>query len=394
MSDQPADSGINRFFQHVGLFQFASCLAGVFVFALLLRQGVSPPVIFLSMAGVFCLRFSLRPLVLLLARAVGLRGAMVTGTVLSCLQYLAIGRVEGVDGWLVAWVVATAAGDVIYWTLFHVIFASVGQQARLGRQTSLRQIISSAASIAGPPLGGLLLTWFPPVIAFSVAALLRVLSAIPLMGIPDPPFVREAPPDAYRAGRHAAAVFMTDGWVCCSSGIAWGMIAYVGLGQRYDTLGAAIATASLAGALAGVFLGRLVDFGRARQAVYLNVAAGVAINLIQAAAGYEPARIVGGMLAAALLGGLAAPSIMPAVYIAVQAAPCTLRAQIAAEGGWDCGAVLATLCCAALTWLGAPLQAGILLAIPALFVQSWLLVHLYGSGAKARPGGEALAPGD
>jgi DHA1 family inner membrane transport protein len=379
-------SDINRFFTHVGVFQFGSSLAGAFVFAVLLHQGVPPPVIFLAMAGICFFRFVFRPIVLVLAKAVGLRGAMVAGTVLSCIQYLVLAQVEGVDAWLIAWVVATASGDVIYWTTFHVIFASVGQQARLGRQTGFRQVIMSITAILAPPVGGLLLTWFPPYVAFSAAAFLRVISAVPLLGIEEPPFSRIAPKEAYRAGRFGAAVFMTDGWIICSSTVAWGMIAFRGLGSRYDTLGAALAAASIVGALGGFLLGRLVDLGRARKAVYLNVAACVAIFLIQAVAGYDPARIVGAMIVGALLGGLAMPSMMPAVYTAVRAAPCSLRFQIATEGGWDAGAIAVSLTCAAMAAWGAPLQAAILLAIPMLFVQARLLVGHYGPREELQSG--------
>jgi DHA1 family inner membrane transport protein len=376
---------INRFFTHVGIHHFASCMAGVFVFAVLLRQGVTPAFVFLSMAAIFCLRFSLRPLVLVVAKRIGLRGAMIAGTVLSSLQYLALARVGGMDAWLGAWIVATAGADVLYWMLYHVMFAAAGEQDKFGRQTGFKQVVMSVASIVGPPIGGLLLTWYSPIVAFSVAALLRVISALPLLGVVDPPFDRVAPPDAYRAGRFGATVFMTDGWVICSAGFAWGIIVFQGLGGRFDSLGEALALASLVGALGGFVLGRLVDVGRARRAVYVNVAAGVAIFLSQAAAGYDPARIVAALIIGALLGGFSIPSMMPAVYTAVQTAPCPLRFQIATEGGWDAGAIAASLTGAMVAAFGAPLQVMILLAIPMLFFQAWLLMGHYGPREDAGP---------
>ena len=62
-------SDINRLFAHIGLFQFGSCLAGVFFIALMLRRGVPPAFVFLAYAGIFASRFALRPLVIVLAKA-------------------------------------------------------------------------------------------------------------------------------------------------------------------------------------------------------------------------------------------------------------------------------------------------------------------------------------
>ena len=376
-------SDINRLFAHIGLFQFGSCLAGVFFIALMLRRGVPPDMVFLAYGAIFALRFALRPLVIVLAKAVGLRGAMVAGAALSSLQYLTLPRVEGIDGWLAAWVATAAVGDVVYWTLFHVMFAAMGDQAKLGRQNAIRQVISAGASILGPPLGGFLLTRFDPTVAFTAAGVLRVASAFPLFDAVDPPFERQAPADAYRAGAFGALVFATDGWVICSAGLAWSMIAYLGLGERFDTLGLALALAGAVGALGGVALGRLVDLGHARRAVFLNLAAMSLVFAAQAAAGRNPAMIIAAMILAALLGGLSVPSMMPAVYVALQDAPCSLRFQFATEGGWDMGAIAASLTCAGLTALGAPLQVAILLAIPMLFAQAWLLVAKYKSRAQS-----------
>ncbi len=382
-----SSASFNYFLAHTGLYQFSSNLAGVFFVAFMLKQGVPQPLVFLSMAGVFALRFCLRPLVVELAKVAGLRGALVVGTVVSCLQYLTLARLQGVDVWLLAWVVATAVGDGIYWTLFHVVFAAVGDGDKLGRQTSVRQLMFAAASVGGPPIGGLMLTAFSPWVAFTVAGLMRAASSLPLLGIAEPPFEREAPSGAYRAGAFGAAVFMTDGWNICGAGVAWAMISFYGLGERFDSLGLALSAASAVGAAGGFVIGRLVDLGHATRAVLVNLLAAVSVLVAQSAAASHPTLVVGAMVFAALAGGLSIPTMMPAVYGAIKGAPCALRFQFATEGGWDTGAVAASLCAAGLAWLGWPLWSIVLSAIPALMVQAGLLVSKY----KSRTDAVALA---
>ena len=381
-------ANFNRFLAHTMLYQLSTNVAGVFFLAFMLRQGVPKSVVFLSMAGVFTLRFCVRPLVIELAKRVGLRGAMVAGTLVSCLQYLTLVRLEGVDPWLLAWIVATAIGDGIYWTLFHVMFAAVGDEKKLGRQTSVRQLMFAAAAIFGPPLGGLMLTAFPPWVAFASAGLMRAASALPLLGLADPPFERVAPAGAYKAGKFGAAVFMTDGWTICGAGIAWGMVCFYGFGEHFDSLGLAIAAASAVGAAVGVFTGRLVDLGHATRAVLVNLSAGVGVVLSQAAAGERPAYIVAAMIFAALAGGLSIPTMMPAIYGAIKEAPCPLRFQFAAEGGWDLGAVAGALAGAAMASLGYSLSTIIVFAIPALMAQAGLLKTRYEARRAADAAGD------
>lgn len=363
---------------HVAFSQFAASLAGVFLVPFLLERGTPVPVIFLSVAGMLGGRFCLRPLVIVLAKAIGLRNSMVVGTLLSSLQYLVLARVDGVGFWLFAWIVTTSVGDVVYWTLFHVLYARIGDPGRLGRQTGVRQSLYTIVGIVGPLVGGLLLTHYPSSVAFAVAAASRALSAAPLLPIRDPDFLHKAPPGAYRAGGFGAAVFLTDGWCACGAGVAWGIIAFSGLRERFDTLGYAMSAASVVGALGSVAIGRLVDLGQASRAVIINMAAAVGLLIAQATAGSASA-IIATMIVGALAGGFSTPAMMPAVYGAAQQAPCALRFQFATEGGWDAGAVAAAILAAGLVTAGAPLWIVVLVGIPALLVQAFLLLRKYWS---------------
>ena len=378
----PGASDIRRLFLHFGLFTLAVTISGVFSSAFLLRQGLTPAMVFLAMGAVLAVRFVFRTLVLYVGPRLGGRRTLMIGAAISAFQYPLLAGVSGLDGMLVAFVAVSGLGEAFYWTAFHACFAQAGEDARLGRQTSVRQIISIGGGIVGPPLGGLLLMHWPPA-AFGLSTILRLLSVAPLAGLPELPIARLPPPDAWRRARFGATVFATDGWTIMSASIGWAMIAFLALGSRYDVLGVAMAAAALVGAGATWLLGRHIDMGHGRRAVLINLVASLAILLAQALSAYDPARVVAAMLAGAVLGGFATPAIMAAVYAEAKAASCVFRFQFAAEGGWDIGGIAACLACAAILTLGAPLHATILLAVPALFVQARLVAASYGRRLRA-----------
>jgi hypothetical protein len=87
------------------------------------------------------------------------------------------------------------------------------------------------------------------------------------------------------------------------------------------------------------------------------------VILLRAGAHGHPVLAVAANALGTLTACLYLPTMMTAVYNQAQRAPCTLRFQIAAEGGWDIG-VMAGCCLAALlVWLGLPLSVPILTAL-------------------------------
>ncbi len=77
------------------------------------------------------------------------------------------------------------------------------------------------------------------------------------------------------------------------------------------------------------------------------------------------------------------PALMTAFYNEAHKAPCSLRFQIAAEGGWDIGGMLAGLGAAGLFAAGAQLQAVVLLALPMVLLQGYLLDVSYARNETA-----------
>jgi DHA1 family inner membrane transport protein len=377
MVTPPAATGpVARLLLHFGLFTLASAMSGVFSAAFLLRAGLSPALVFLALGALLALRFAFRPLMLWLAPRIGARRTLMAGTIVSAAQYPLLAEVHGLDATLLLYTLVAAVGEALYWVPFHTCFATWGTADKFGRLASLRQIAGTLAGIAGPPVGGFLLM-HDPLAAFAASTVLRLVAALPLWGLDAVPVARRPPPNAWRQARFGFLVFVTDGWILCSAGTAWSLIAFLALDRRFDALGAAMAAAALVGAGATWLLGRHVDLGHGWRVVLINLAASLAVLAMQATAGFEPLRVLAAMLAGAVLGGFAVPAIMTAVYTEARDASCTLRFQFAAEGGWDLGGTLVSLACAAILSLGAPLQAALVVAMPGLFVQVWLMRGVY-----------------
>jgi DHA1 family inner membrane transport protein len=368
---------INLLAIHTTLHKFAWGSSGVFFGVYLYRAGISLTAVFLAFAAIFVVRFILRPLVLLVAPAIGLRWTLIIGTLLHALQYPALALVHGIGFDLVLFCVVTAVGWVFYWTCYHAVFGALGDADRRGSQVGARQVLGSVAAILGPAVGGVVLTVLGPWAAFGTAAAVEIGAVLPLIWISDPPIERTAPRGVYAASKAGVQLFVTDGWILGSSVMAWTIIMFQSLDARFDALGGVLAVAAFAGAIGGAVLGRFIDLGHTRHAVWINAGVITAILAVKSLCGNDPAIVIAVAVGAMLFGGLYTPSLMIAFYNECKASPCSLRFQFAAEGGWDVGAFCSCLAAAGLLAAGAPLQTAIALAIPMIPVQAWLLDRSY-----------------
>jgi hypothetical protein len=366
----PANRDLNRLTVHVTLQQLAWSVADGFSAVFLYRQGLTPAAIFVAIAVIFALRFLLRPLVLAVVGWSGLKTTLIAGVVLCALQAALLAPVGGLDLWLIAYLIVASLAGVFYWPTYHALFATVGDAERRGAQIGVRQTLAAAAGIVGPAAGGLALTFGGPKLAFGAAAAAAMVSIVPLLGCADRPVARIAPAGAYRAARRGALLFVTDGWIISTSAWAWGLVVFQALGERFDAFGVALAAAALAGAIAGLALGRSIDAGGAPRAVRLSALVLAATLVAKALCGESAIAVLVVAIGSAALGGLYAPSLMTALYNEAKASPCPLRYHLALEAGWDIGAVLACLAGAAVLTLGASLQVVILLALPLTGLQA------------------------
>ena len=372
-----ANTGINRIVAHLWLHQLAWGAATAFSMVFLLREGVSPGAIFLAVAATLALRLVLRPLVLWLAPALGLRRSLILGTLLVAARFPFLALVQGPDLALAAYCGVTALGDVFYCTCYHAAFATIGDAERRGRQVGGSRVYYTIASVLGPLLGGILLARFGPWAAFGAASLFEATAVLPFLGLKAAAVPRLAPRGAFAEARTGLLLFCTDGWIILASGIAWDIIAFRALGTRYDAFGGLLALSALAGAVGGMVLGRFIDRGHGGSAVRLSAFGCAAALAVKALAGNDPVLVVAAAALATTVSGLYYPTLLTAFYNASKSSPCALRFQFGAESGWDIGAALGAVVAAAVWRWGAPLQWVIVLALPAVAAQAYLLNGRY-----------------
>jgi hypothetical protein len=374
---------VNLLNLHYGIHALALSGGGAFYVVYLLNAGVPAHGVLGALAAIFAGRFLIRPAILVLGKRVGLKPLVIAGTIFTGLQYPLLAEVHGLGWPLILLCLVSSVGDTFYWTSYHAYFASLGDAEHRGHQIGAREAVAALVGIAAPLITGWTLTTLGPRIAFDATAVVLVIAALPLLLTPNIPILAEAP-GSWRAALPAVLMQATDGWGAAGYIFVWQIALFLSLGQSFTAFGGAMAFAAVVGAVCGLLLGRFIDAGHGRRAVWL-AAGSATLTILARASGYShPALAVAANAAGALVVALYTPTMMTAVYNQAQRSPCVLRFHIATEGGWDIGATSGCLVAAGLLWAGAPLWAGIALSLLGTACAFALLRRYYAAGPAAQ----------
>lgn len=346
---------------HCILSSFAMSMASGFVGAYLLRMGFSIASTIVMYAILLGIRFMMRAALLPVVRWLGMRRGVLLGRAVMALQFLPLIRADE-PLYLGLWVLIVSAGECIYWPICHAANAVGGGGGRRGWQLALRQIASTGVSVAGPLAGGMILSKMGPGTEFVLAAVLSLLSALPLLWIGpldlgQVPTMRQSIRIADPVGLCA---FAADGWLSGGLGVAWPLILFATLDSSYDALGWAGSAAGVAGALAGLGCGVAIDRGhrtRLAHGVTLALLLSVALRIT---AGWAPWTGFAANAVGAAVGGAYYPVLMSMIYDRAKRSGSAYQFHLAAEAGWDAGAILGCLTAAAVIASGAPITLAVL----------------------------------
>lgn len=349
----------------------AISLAGGFVGAYLLQLGFSLSAAIALNALLLALRFAVRAALVPLIRVLGMRAAIILGRIVMALQFLPLINANN-PVCLALWILAVSVGECIYWPICHAANAVGGGDGRRGWQIAVRQIAGAAISIVAPSAGGVILTHLGPEAEFCIATVLGLTSAAPLlyMGRLD-----LGPVSTVRASLRGCdpvglLAFFGDGFMSAGLGIAWPMILFSALGSSYDSLGRASSLAAVAGALAGLACGLLIDRGHRSRLADLVTIGLLASVALRAAGGLVPWGAIVANAAGAAVGGAYYPVLMSMIYDRAKRSGSAYQFHLCAEAGWDGGAILGCLAAAAMAWSGLPLT---LVVLPSAL--GVLLIH-------------------
>lgn len=366
---------VNLLNLHFGIHAITIYGAGAFFYVYLLKSGVPLPLVFLSLAAILAGRFVIRPMVVPLAVRYGVRPLVIVGTILTAVQFPLLAAVEGVGTPLVVFCVVASIGDTLYWTTYHAYFAALGDHEHRGHQLGVREAVGAIVGIVSPLATAWVLVNWGAAVAFGASTAIQILAVFPLLYTPNVRVAAEVP-GAFKAALPGVLLFLCDGWMTISYVIAWQIALFLALGEDFTAYGGALALAALVGAVSGLVLGRHIDAGHGRRAVWIAFIVLALTILFRAAVTGHAALAIAANALGALVACLYMPTFMTAVYNLAKASPCPLRFHVATEGGWDAGSASACLVIAFLIGLGLPLAAGIALSLIGA-VASFILLRRY-----------------
>ena len=341
----------NLIYVHAAFQAFTTYGGEAFAFVYLLKAGISVPIVLLSIGVLFGSRILFRMAVLPLTKRVGLRNALVIGIVMEGCTYPILSQINDTGPLLVSYLAFWAISSSIYWTTHHAYVVLIGDGQHRGAQVSAMEFIGTFIGIVAPLTTGLLLTWFAPIVAFSVVGIAMIGSALPLLFLPNLKVALHAEiPQATQ--RLARMVMFTDGLRSGAFHFTWLIALFITLGASFAAYGGALSLSGLAGASMGLFVGKSIDLGKGRRAAQIGFAV-LSLAIVARAFGYSTVwSAVAANAIAAIAWPVYATAFNSRVYALAQHSPCALRFHIIAEGGWDLGVASACFISAALIYLG------------------------------------------
>ena len=370
------NKAFNYIYAHGALQSFASYGGEAFAFVYLLKAGISAPMVLFSIGCLFGCRVIFRNAVLPVAKRFGLRNALLFGILLEASTYPILSQINGADWKLVAYLTLWAISSSFYWTTYHAYVSLIGDEEHRGKQSSGVEFVGMFMGIFAPIITGVLLTYFSPIVAFGFVGLAMASSAIPLLFTPN----LQVKPNTIvpRETRiNAVKIMFADGLRAGSFHFTWLIALFITLGSSYASFGGALSLAGVAGALIGLFTGKMVDLGNGKRALQIGFMA-LSIAVFARAFGYS--MVWSAVLANALavmIWPIYATAINARIYNLARQSGCPLRYHVVAEGGWDLGTSVSCFISAAMVYLGFSFFWPLLVAIFGCAMGYWFLTGTF-----------------
>ena len=257
------------------IINLATAMVALFEPIYLWTQGFSLSGILYFYLGVYVLYFFLMPLGAKFARRFGYERAILVSTpglvAFYALLYL-ISRDFQFTYWAVA---ALALQKTFYWPAYHADFARFSRNDERGREIGNSLIINSLVYIAGPFLGGLIISLWGFNVLFAVISVLILASNVPLMTTREKfkpvPFSYW---HAYRRLTYAENRRNFLGFLGFGEElivlVIWPIFIYTVVASFFS-VGSLVAGATLATTLVLLYVGRLTDGGAGERRSILKV---------------------------------------------------------------------------------------------------------------------------
>jgi len=365
---------------HSALQRFSNKTLDVFGAIYFLSLGISFPSVALAWIASFLIRFLLRPFSVWLSNRIGLRRALIFGTIFSSGLFLIFLLVDGVNIWLLVFALYLALYDILYWLPYNAYYAIAGDEKSRGKQVAFRSGLIDLVQIVVPILGAVLATAFGFWSLYVSAMICMLLSVIPIFFAKD-----ESPGEKMnfrqaftQVDKRGLIMQIGDGILVNAHSFLWTIVLFLLIGNLVG-FGGLITFELLVTTVLSLVLGYFIDGGNGKWIARFGLAI-VALVVITRSFWVTtlPQIFLVNFISAV---GIAFYSMtyQVGIYNLAKRTPNTLWFHFFAEAGWDIGGALVFLIAAGLFVLGVELQHMILLALGGLLIVNYVLKSYYSS---------------
>jgi len=245
------------------LMTFAVAMVSIFEPIYLYQNGFSINKILYFYLGVYALYLFGIPLGAKFARRFGYEKAILLGSPFLALYYIALYLIPSNGLYVFIAIVSLMLQKTFYWPGYHADFARFGRNKERGREVGNLIILSSLVYVAGPLIGGILISVWGFKMLFTVATILIIASNLPLLSTPErfkpvPFSYRHAFTRLFaRENRRNLFGFIGFGEEFLVM-VIWPIFIFTVI-KNFFEIGSLIALATLATTLVVLFVGKMVD---------------------------------------------------------------------------------------------------------------------------------------
>lgn len=340
----------------------------------LYQIGIPIPYIFLSWAGYAFFSSVFRLIVFQFIHRLGLRQCVFIGSVFFSGLYPVLGLVDGVNGWLLFYMLYFSVGESFYWLAYHVYFALLGEAEFRGRHTGFRQVLIHLGSILAPLLTVFLVEQYNFQTVFFVAAFFNILGLMPLLyakniAVKKPISFKRAWTSISKKG---AGLYSGISIMRMAIDFTWGLVVYFILGDIVS-FGLAISISVAISALIQYFVGHSFDKNKFPH-LYLVGAVLLCATIITATYfASTMATIIAINVCYRVANSFFEPYVNIIVYNSSKKSPDPLWFQLFSDTTYHASTVVSSLLIIALFLLGVDLQHTMVLGVFGILLTAFFI---------------------
>jgi hypothetical protein len=170
---------------HTALWGFGNKIVNIFGPIYMLKLGISLPVVAMVWGSSYVIRFLIRPLSLLWTERIGLKKALILGTLTYAGLFPILYMIRGIDIWFWVLIFYLALSDIAYFLPYHSFYAAAGRSEDRGKQIAIRETLALFFSTSAPIVSGFLAAATGFWAVYATGIFVMFLAALPVLYTDD-----------------------------------------------------------------------------------------------------------------------------------------------------------------------------------------------------------------